>query len=562
MTTTKPRTPKPRITKLSAKASEAPILSTEDGQHEDAWYASPPEYPDDGQSDDAIEADDARPEMTDEELLDLSQAQNLTGFLLLHDKKGKAYRIIESHGAKIIANRVCRKLAWDIQEGSWYLWNKNHWSPQITNSRATQILTHEVDIGCGETGYRKHYLDGITSLLCCSDSLPLPPMPQGRMIPFKNGLLDLATKKLRPATPDYAMTWTLPYDYEPAATCPNIREWLLAACDGDQETMLFLINWLAALVFGIELQKFLLLLGPGGTGKGTFQRLAMALVGDDNIAVTNLAKLETGTFEAARLFGKRLAMVNEAGKHGGSLNVLKAVTGGDAIPLEKKNIQGTGSFVFRGLVLMASNDNLGSTDMTSGLERRRITVEFKRRASLEEKIVWDMNGGEEAMLHREIPGLVNWLMEIDPSTIRRTIESPPQRIAASNLLGMSAGNSVADWIMERCCPDRDAFLQVGIKEQTRDEVTKMAVYLHADDRAYPNYLEFCSHSGRSYPVSSRKFTETVVDIGATLGHCFTKGRGKTGAKPYGIYGIRLLAQGEDAYSWIQKHTLPPDSEEF
>ncbi len=65
---------------------------------------------------------------------------------------------------------------------------------------------------------------------------------------------------------------------------------------------------------------------------------------------------------------KRLCMINEAGRHGGQLNMLKAITGGDYIPLERKHVQQSGSFIFDGLVLMASNENLQSTDSTSGLE--------------------------------------------------------------------------------------------------------------------------------------------------------------------------------------------------
>ena len=538
------KAPTPKAIKLPAgltgTASSAPIMSDGDTQDHPRDPEPPPwegipfgDY-------DSEYCEPAEGEPT---------AANSESFLLVKSKKGRVSRIIESKAAKVIADRVSQKLAYDIAENSFYLWSDGHWEPQITNSRATSILTAEVDTGCGEEGYRKNYLDGIVSLLCCGNGLPLPPMPEGRVIPFKNGLLDLATKVLNPSTPSHALTWSLPYDYSPGATCPNIREWLLTACDGDQETMLFLINWLAALVFGVELQKFLLLLGPGGTGKGTFQRLAVALVGELNVGVTNLAKLETGTFEAARLFGKRLAMVNEAGKHGGSLNVLKAITGGDAIPLERKNVQQTGSFVFRGLVLMAGNEQLQSSDLTSGLERRRITVEFKRRATLDEKLKWDRLGGEDAVLHSEIPGLVNWLMTVDPKSIRETIDRPPQRIAASNLLGMSAGNSVADWLMERCAPEKDAWLQIGVKEQTRDEVTKMPVFIHADDRAYPSYLTFCAEGGRSYPVALRRFAETVVDILAILGHPV-----KIGHHPRdrwsGVKGLCLRRDKDPVFTWI------------
>ncbi|MCK7579072.1 MAG: DUF5906 domain-containing protein [Chromatiales bacterium] len=86
-----------------------------------------------------------------------------------------------------------------------------------------------------------------------------------------------------------------------------------------------------------------------------------ALIGISNTAISTLQNLETNRFETAKLHGKRLCMINESGRHGGELNMLKAITGGDHIPIERKNVQQTGSFVFEGLVLMATNEPMVSS---------------------------------------------------------------------------------------------------------------------------------------------------------------------------------------------------------
>ncbi len=216
-----------------------------------------------------------------------------------------------------------------------------------------------------------------------------------------------------------ALDWCLPHRYEKDADCPNIKSWLSLSVDHDEETVQLLRAWLAALVRGIELQIFLVLIGRGGSGKGTFQRLCMALIGIGNAAICSLRDLEENRFETAKLYGKRLCMVNEAGKHGGALNMLKAITGGDHIPLERKHVQQSGSFVFGGLVLMATNEQVTSSDATSGLERRRITVRFPRSATPEERADWRERGGEEGVLHSEIPGLLNWLLAMPVKEIRR-----------------------------------------------------------------------------------------------------------------------------------------------
>lgn len=152
--------------------------------------------------------------------------------------------------------------------------------------------------------------------------------------------------------------------------------------------------WLAAPLRGRPLQYSPALLGRRSSDKSTFQRLALALIGAYNVAISTLRDLRENHFETARLYGKRLCMINETGRHGGLLNVLKEIT----YRMERKHQQQSGSFVFRGLMLMATNEEPQSTDTTSGLERRRITVRLPRSATAEETADWQSRGGEAPVL--------------------------------------------------------------------------------------------------------------------------------------------------------------------
>lgn len=475
------------------------------------------------------------------------------GALLYETEKGDSRSLIDSAAAEIIADALRGRLAYDSEAASWLLWSVTHWQPLTSAAQADKLIADAVHVGTGHIGFRLGYLTGITSIITRRGLLP-PPVWPSNVVPFQNGLLDLDTRELRPATPTHALDWCLPHSYDQAADCPTIKAWLYAAVEQDADTVQLLRAWLAALVRGIPLQVFLVLIGRGGSGKGTFQRLAMALVGALNAAISTLRDLEENRFETAKLYGKRLCMVNEAGRHGGSLNMLKAITGGDHLPLERKHVQQSGTFRFDGLVLMASNEQIMSSDATSGLERRRVTVRFPRSATPIERADWAARGGEEGVLHTEIPGLIRWLLDMPVAEVRARIETPPARVTADNLLGLAAGNPVADWLMECCIPgestggEGDPFCtQIGVKKEIRE--SGALVYEHADRWLFANYLTWCNATGRK-SLSQNRFSAIVVDMAETLGHPVHKAQHPT-LRTYHLYGLRLRGQFEPVFDWAR-----------
>ena len=78
---------------------------------------------------------------------------------------------------------------------------------------------------------------------------------------------------------------------------------------------------------------------------------------------------ENNRFESARLFGKKLVVVTDAEKWRGDISMLKSITGQDAIRFEEKHKQAGESFTFEGMVLIAANQNLESTDYRDGALR-------------------------------------------------------------------------------------------------------------------------------------------------------------------------------------------------
>jgi len=463
------------------------------------------------------------------------------GSLLTFDDQGRARLRIESEAALIIAEALKGKFGYSQESKTWHQFNRFCWAA-VDGDQLSRALIKMLYAGTDWLGFRNCYLNAIRQIIENGCFLPLPCTNHG-MLPFKNGLLDYKRGELVPITPDNAQTWFIPHDYDHKAKCPTIISWLIQALDGDMESVELARAWWAALIHGrADLQKFIHLIGSGGTGKGVFLRLSTALIGSQNSVSTTFKRLDAGNFENARCFNKRLVQITDSERNGGTLETFKALTGQDEIPLERKHQQSTGGFVFGGMVAVTSNENIVSSDnSSSALGRRRVTVVFDRRATEDEKQNWQAMGGEEAVLHSELPGLVNWLLELSQDDISRIIRNPPQRTKDANFEAMIASNPVAGWLVDCCMPDAEATTQVGSKIEIKEPGIE-TTFEGADERLYPNYLQWSQRNVR-HPVSAVRFRDLAIDTCKTLGFDAGHGRSASGRL---IRGIRLKKPWEDS----------------
>lgn len=458
------------------------------------------------------------------------------------EKDGTPYLVIESIAADKIGEALNGHFAYDNVALCWHSYTGSRWQPCKTTEYDT-VVTRLTYIGGGKVGFRNGYVNGIAALLQKSGRNRLPHFSKGK-IPFLNGLLDLATKSLQPTTPENAATWVLPYNYEENATCPNFLSWLVKAVDGDADTIVLIRALFNALLTGRpDLQVFIHIIGPGGTGKSTFGKLMSVLVGAENATTTNLRQLETNRFEAANIYGKRLVAIQDADKYGGAVSVLKAMTGQDPLRLERKNQQQDKSFIYEGQTLIMSNERLATTDYTSGIERRRITVEFNNRITKEEKEEFAKCGGEEAILHPEAPGIINWALGISFDEVTSVFKERPERIRKANLEAARYNNHVLDWMLSQLLPDPQAKTQVGSRGQLRGTNSEI-LYKNSDQWLYPNFLAWCQGSGRE-EMALQKFSEALIDAAETYGAKISKKKENDGTK---ISGLRI--RGEDEDSWL------------
>jgi putative DNA primase/helicase len=396
-------------------------------------------------------------------------------------------------------------LCYDEIGGDWYSQEKGLWRV-ISEKKALKIIMRVLDVQLPE-GYAISKLNNIKSFLMIY--LLLDKWAVSRhLLPMANGVLDTKTMQLIPYSHQHRFNWQLPYSYNPDARIDVIEQWLWSASGEDLESINIIRAFFKMALVGGNIQKFLELIGQGGTGKSTLIRLLVEFIGEKNHAATDLKNLETNLFEAAALYGKRLVLISDSSRYGGEVSVLKAMTGGDPVRFEKKNQQQSGSFVFDGVVVIASNEAIQTADYTSGLIRRRMPVNFNRKVTDADKLKWAAFGGIEAAMHKELPGLLNWVMAMPEAEVKAVIGGINGQMTQAQRQHLVDTNKIAGWMDDNIVIKADAVTYVGcsMKKKTDSEIGTAR-----REKLYANYEAWCDDYA-VHPVSLNRFTANVIDV--------------------------------------------------
>ncbi|NJK55958.1 MAG: hypothetical protein HC939_08140 [Pleurocapsa sp. SU_5_0] len=253
--------------------------------------------------------------------------------------------------------------------------------------------------------------------------------------------------------------------------------------------------------------------GAGGTGKSTFTRLATALVGTENVHTTTLHKLEKSKFESASIAGKRLVIINDSERYAGEVGKLKNLTGQDTLPYEVKFKQSKGGFNPDALVIVSTNEVIQSSDYTSGLQRRRISIPMfnQIKGDRQKNLIEHKNGQMYGEFLPYIPGLLNWVLEMDEesaTSIVKNYEVKVPSLAAMKAKTLVETNPIADWLDNFVVYQAEARTNIGVAKRDKDN-NSPCWYLNTDRWLYPNYAEYCHNSG-TRPVSLRRFVNLRV----------------------------------------------------
>lgn len=411
----------------------------------------------------------------------------------------------ESKLATEVASELIDSLCYDETGGDWYSQTGGLWRV-VSEKTALKIIMKVLDRRKPD-GYAMAKLNNVKSFLMIY-LLMGKWANQRHLLPMKNGVLDTKTMELSSYSHKHRFNWQLPYAFDSDATINVIRHWLWSASGQDMESINTIRAFFKMALVGGEVQKFLELIGSGGTGKSTLIRLLVEFIGKENHVATDLKNLETNKFEAASLYGKRLVLISDSSRYGGEVSVLKALTGQDPIRLEKKNVQQSGSFVFEGVVAIASNEAIQTADYTSGLIRRRMPLNFNHKVTDADKSKWAAIGGIEAAMHKELPGLLNWVMAMSKDEVKAAIGGINGQMTQTQREHLIETHKIAGWLNDNIVIDPRSVVYVGpsAKEKAPYEAEQLR-----QEKLYANYEQWCS-DGAVHPVGLTRFTANLIDV--------------------------------------------------
>ena len=365
-------------------------------------------------------------------------------------------------------------------------------------------------------GFTSHLLSDVTNLTKAYITQPYWNDDPDKLA-FRNGVLEMSTKDFLPHDQENYLTWGLDFDYDPNADSGPIIQWLRKTQYNDEERVQVLRAWLKACLVGKghELQRFLEVIGPGGRGKSTFANLCCALIGNGNYASTTLNQLEQSRFEIASIKGKRLTLINDSERYGGSAQIFKALTGGDNLRFEEKNKNVGEPFVYTGMVMVCANEPIQTTDNTSGLTRRRLTVEFNRP-------LWDKNSEAVEMIKLEngqvnglwksyLPGLVNWVLEMETNKMREYLLDTYEKVDHLRTVRNSillTSNNLVEWLQSEVVHSPESIAAVGKKIPANKDSKER--YVNSNFHLYASYCTYCEDTG-SKPVGQKRFISLLLD---------------------------------------------------
>jgi putative DNA primase/helicase len=294
-----------------------------------------------------------------------------------------------------------------------------------------------------------------------------------RLINCRNGVLDLATKKILPHSPEQLHLRQVNASYNAKAYCPRWIQFLDEIFDKDQKLIDYVQLALGYSMLGLTTEHcFFLCYGTGRNGKGVLLETVGHVLGSYAQATefeTFLQKDKTNVREleaVGKLKGQRFVIASETFDSSRlKESLIKRLTGGDKLVGTKLHSEGF-EFHPTHTIWLACNHLPAIKDASLAMWERVKVIPF-RKTFLEQ----DQEKNLRDVLEKEVDGIFNWLVEGAYMYLATGLPEMPEVMGQAVQEYRDSNDKLSIFIRERLV--KDGVSQIGWEQ------------------VYQNYLEWC-----------------------------------------------------------------------
>jgi len=284
-----------------------------------------------------------------------------------------------------------------------------------------------------------------------------------KLISLGNGIFHFEQNILIPHSLEFFTTNSLPFEYNPAATCPTWLKFLNDLWPDDMQSQELLQEYMAYVLSGdTKQQKFLNIVGPRRSGKGTINKIMVALLGQHNTVAPQMDEL-VDSFGLQPWLNKLLASFTDARLTGrntaGIVSQLLRIVGGDTITVNRKNKESWNGYLPT-RIMIYSNEALQLSESSNALTGRMLVLSMTNSFFGKEDI--DLAD----RLTEELSGIFNWCLEGHKRRLARPSERFMQPESGVELLET----------MEELGNPMSSFIEDVLVYETGASVTKEALF--------------------------------------------------------------------------------------
>ena len=356
-----------------------------------------------------------------------------------------------------------------------------------------------------------------------------------KLVSLENGLFHLEDNVLLPHSLGFFTQNSLPFAYDPNASCPLWEKFLNDLWEDDQESIACLQEIFGYILSGdTSQQKFFNIIGPRRSGKGTINKVLVELLGQHNTVAPELGEL-CDTFGLQPWLGKLLASFTDARApdrdRGAVVSQLLRIVGGDTVTVNRKNKDSWNGYLPTRIVIY-SNEVLQLSESSNALTGRMIVLKMSRSFYGKEDTALS------SKLMQELSGIFNWAM----AGLRRRVER------GGYFIQPTSGKELLETMEEMSNPI-GSFIDQVLQYDPEGEVDKDHVFLCFKRWAVKHGL----NPGNDLSFK-RRFLAATQDKGVT-----SSSTRIDGVRQHKYTGVRLT---EKAQAFIDKQTLFDEEEIF